>query len=111
MAQKLLITDYHYSCSTEELEATLAALAPAFAQVPGCLWKITLLEAEQRQAGGVYLFRDEAALDAFKAGPLVAQVLAHPALSNFDLKTRDVLREISLATRAPLEEPVAAHLA
>ena len=111
MAQKLLVTDYHYTCSTEEMEATLAALAPAFAQVPGCLWKITLLDAAQQQAGGVYLFRDEAALDAFKAGPLVAQVLAHPALSNFDLKTRDILREISEVTRAPLSETVPVHAA
>jgi quinol monooxygenase YgiN len=108
MAQKLLVTDYHYNCSTAELEATLAALAPAFAQVPGCLWKISLLDAAQQQAGGVYLFRDEAALEAFKAGPLVAQVLAHPALSRFDLKTRDVLREISEVTRAPLGAAVPA---
>ena len=111
MTQKLLVTDYHYSCSTEEVEATLAALAPAFAQVPGCLWKIAIIDAAQQQAGGIYLFRDEAALDAFKAGPLVAQVLAHPALSNFDLKTRDVLREISEVTRAPLSEAAPAYAA
>ena len=111
MAQKLLVTDYHYSCSTEELEAMLGALAPAFAQVPGCLWKITILDATQQQAGGIYLFRDEASLDAFKAGPLVAQVLAHPALSNFDLKIRDILRDVSEVTRAPLSESGSAHAA
>jgi quinol monooxygenase YgiN len=107
----MLVTNYHYSCSTEELEATLAGLAPEFAQVPGCLWKITIVDAEQHEAGGIYLFRDEASLDAFKASPLVGQVLSHPALSNFDLKTRDILREISEATRAPLGETVMAHSA
>ena len=77
-------------------------LAQAFADVPGCLWKIWLLDAAKNQAGAVYLFTDDAALQAFKSSPLVAGVLSHPALSNFELRERDILQGPSEVTRAPL---------
>jgi hypothetical protein len=109
MAQKMMVTNYHYSNSTEELTATLAELAPAFAELPGLLWKITIIDADKKEAGGLYLFRDEESLDNFKNSSLVASVLSHPALSNFDLKERDILREISEVTRAPLSEVSVAH--
>jgi hypothetical protein len=41
-------------------------------------------------------------LQNFKASPLVASVLSHPALSSFDLKERDILKEVSKVTHAPL---------
>lgn len=110
MAQKMLVTNYHYSNTTEELTATLAELAPAFAEVPGCLWKITIIDAEKKEAGGLYLFKDEESLENFKQGSLVASVLSHPALSNFDLKERDILRDINEVTRAPLSAAVAQSL-
>ena len=77
-------------------------LAQAFADVPGCLWKIWLINDETKEAGAVYLFKDDESLQNFKSSPLVASVLSHPALSNFDLKERDILREVSEITRAPL---------
>jgi hypothetical protein len=77
-------------------------LAPAFADVPGCIWKIWLIDDEKKEAGAVYLFKDDAALQNFKASPLVASVLSHPALSNFDLKERDILKAESELTHAPL---------
>ena len=102
MPQKILVTNFTYSVSREEFENMAAELAPAFAAVPGCLWKIWLIDAEKKEAGAVYLFNDEAALQQFKASDLVASVLSHPALSNFDLKERDILQQVSEQTRAPL---------
>ena len=37
-----------------------------------------------------------------KASQLVANVMSHPALSNFDLKERDILPEFCAITRAPV---------
>jgi quinol monooxygenase YgiN len=102
MSQRVLVTNFTYSVGRPEFEQMAAQLAPAFAAVPGCLWKIWLIDADKKQAGAVYLFNDDAALQAFKASPLVASVLSHPALSNFDLKERDIVRDVSLLTRAPL---------
>jgi hypothetical protein len=104
MSQKVLVTNYTYSVPHEEFEEMASSLASAFSRVPGCLWKIWLIDREKKEAGAVYLFEDEKSLLDFKSSPLVASVLSHPALSNFDLKERDILREISLLTRAPLEQ-------
>lgn len=105
MAQKMFVTNYNYSVSLEEYQQTVSQLAQAFADVPGCLWKIWLVDSDKKEAGAVYLFQDEVSLQNFKASPLVASVLSHPALSNFDLKERDVLTEVSQITRAPLGNP------
>ena len=102
MAQKILVTNYNFSVSADEFEGMASELAPAFADGPGCLWKIWLIDAPTKQAGAVYLFKDDESLQTFKSSPLVASVLSHPALSNFDLKERDILVEPSDITFAPL---------
>jgi hypothetical protein len=102
MSQKILVTNYSYNVSREEFERMASDLGPAFADVSGCLWKIWLIDDEKKEAGAVYLFEDEKALQNFKTSSLVASVLSHPALSNFDLKERDILKKVSAVTRAPL---------
>ena len=102
MLQKILITNFKYSVSRNDFEATAAQLAQAFADVPGCLWKIWLIKEESNEAGAVYLFKDEKALQDFKSSELVASVLSHPALSDFELRERDILKEVSEITFAPL---------
>jgi quinol monooxygenase YgiN len=104
MPQKILVTNYTYSVTREEFENMAAQLAQPFADVPGCLWKIWLIDDEKKEAGAIYLFKDEESLKNFKSSPFVASVLSHPALSNFDLKERDILQEVSEITHAPLME-------
>jgi len=108
MSQKILVTNFSYSVPREEFESMAAQLGPAFAEVPGCLWKIWLVDAEKNEAGAVYLFKDDEALQNFKASPLVAAVLSHPALSNFELRERDILKEVSELTHAPLMDEAVA---
>ncbi len=102
MPQKMLVTNYTFSVTSEEFRGMAAQLAPAFVDVPGCIWKIWLIDDEKKEAGAVYLFKDDEALQNFKASPLVASVLSHPALSNFDLKEMDILEAESELTHAPL---------
>jgi hypothetical protein len=102
MSQKILVTNYKYSVTRQEFEGMASQLAQSFAEVPGCIWKIWLIHEESKEAGAVYLFESEKALIEFKSSPLVASVLSHPALSNFDLKERDILKEVSEITHAPL---------
>lgn len=104
MSQKMLVTNYNYNVTREELENTFAELAQSFADVPGCIWKIWLIDEAKKEAGAIYLFTNDEALQNFKSSPLVAAVLSHPALSNFDLKERDILKKVSAITRAPLME-------
>jgi hypothetical protein len=102
MAQKILITKFSYSLPAADFKAVLSSVADEFAKVPGCLWKIWLIDEQKSEGGAIYLFESEKALATFKDSPLVAMVLSHPALSNFDLRATDVLEDLSEITRAPL---------
>jgi Putative mono-oxygenase ydhR len=102
MPQKMLVTKYNFSVSLEEYKAMTSQLAPAFADVPGCIWKIWLFDEAKKEGGAIYLFKDEDSLQNFTSSPLVAAVLSHPALTNFDLRVTDILEEVSAITRAPL---------
>jgi hypothetical protein len=102
MSQKILITRFNYSMPVAEFRTTLASVAQPFAEVPGCIWKIWLIDEAKNEGGAVYLFQDQQALDTFKGSELVASVLAHPALSNFDFRETDIVKEPSLITKAPL---------
>jgi hypothetical protein len=102
MAQKVLVTNFTFNVSPDEFEKMANDLGPAFAEVPGCSWKIWLIDRGKKEAGAVYLFEDDNALQNFKESALVASVLSNPALGNFELRERDILKDVSEVTRAPL---------
>lgn len=102
MSQQILQVNFTFHVSRNEYEDTVAPLADDFAKVPGCQWKIWLMNEKNKEAGGLYLFDDEKSLEQFKASPLVASVVSHPALSDFNMKQFDVLENVSAVTHAPL---------
>jgi hypothetical protein len=108
MSQKILVTKFKFSVSPQEFREMVKPFAQPFAEVPGCQWKIWLMDEEKKEAGAVYLFSDEMAMNVFLESPLVASVLSHPALSDFELRPCDVLKEVSEITRAPLMEATVA---
>ena len=108
MSQKILITKYNYNLSHTEFKSLLLSVAGDFAAVPGCQWKIWIIDEEKNEGGAIYLFNTTKALETFKASPLVQSVLSHPALSNFDFRVTDILEEASHITRAPIEEALTA---
>ena len=103
MSQRILLTSFSFNVTPEEFEKIATEVAPAFCDVPGLEWKIYLIEREKQTAGAVYLFRDDDALQSFKLSPLVASVLSHPALSNFEFKEREILETPSAINYAPLK--------
>jgi hypothetical protein len=102
MAQQILQINFKFNVPREQYESTCSSLAEQFAEVPGCIWKVWLMNESATEAGGIYLFVDEAAVETFKGSPLAAGVLSHPALSDFNIKQFEVLSEVSRITRAPL---------
>ena len=102
MSQKILQVNFRFALSRAEYERTVSDLASAFAAVAGCRWKIWLMNEADREAGGIYLFDDDAAVNAMLESDLIAGVVAHPALSDFVVKRFDVLAAPSALTRAPL---------
>lgn len=102
MAHQILQINFKFSTPREQFEGAASSVAQAFAEVPGCVWKVWLMNEAESEAGGIYLFADEAAVENYKSGPLFAAVLSNPALSEHTVKQFEVLEEISRVTRAPI---------
>ena len=102
MAVKLLQINFKFNVTGAEYEQLADQLAAPFAEVDGLRWKIWILNEAESEAGGIYLFEDEAALSSFLAGPLAAQVSSHPALSEMSVKPFDVMSGPTAAARGPV---------
>jgi len=102
MSAKILQVNFKFSITGEEYTQAVSALANAYAEVPGLRWKIWIINEAEHEAGGIYFLEDEASLKALLEGPLTAQVVSHPALSDFSVKHFDVMEDISAITRGPI---------
>ena len=103
MSEIMLQLNFNFSVSKEEYEQAVSPLADKFANVPGLIWKIWILNAEKSEAGGIYLFENQASLDEFLAGSLAKTVTGHPALSNFSVKQFGIMNDITEVTRGPIK--------
>lgn len=102
MSEKILQLNFRFNVTSAEYEQAVSPLAEKFAAVSGLRWKIWLMNEGESEAGGIYLFDDEASLEAFLDGPLAAAVSSHPALSDMSVKRFDVMDSITAITRGPV---------
>jgi hypothetical protein len=104
--KKILQINFKFKVPRSELEKAFLQAAPIFApggQVKGLLWKIWLINEAEKSSGGIYLFKDEASVDAFIKGEIFAGVKSNPALSNIEAKVFDILPEHTKITRGPVD--------
>lgn len=107
MAQKILQVKAKLVVSPEEFEkdnGVESAQEFKNLNIPGLLWKIGYLNRETMEAGGIYLFRDEAALRSYIEGPIVAQLRDYPLWTGMSVNELDILVEFSKVMRAPIGE-------
>jgi hypothetical protein len=102
MPAKILQINFKLKASTPEYQSLCQSVAQAFAAVPGLRWKIWVLNDREKEAGGIYLFEREQALNDFLSGPLATQVKSHPALYDFSAKVFDVMEEVTAITHGPV---------
>ena len=102
MSGKLLQIGYKFSVSASDYTQAVSPLADDIAAVPGLRWKIWPINEAESEGGGVFLFDDEASMQAFLEGPIAAQVTGHPALSDFSVKQFDIMEAESRVTRGPV---------
>jgi hypothetical protein len=102
MAQQILQVNLNFSIPTAELKSAWLGAAQPIADTPGLQWKVWLINEAESEAGGIYLFESEAAVQAYLSGPIVASLKASPVVSNISAKVFGVLDEHSAITRAPL---------
>ena len=108
MPAKILQINFRLKTSTPEYQSLCQSVAQAFAGVGGLRWKIWLLNERGKEAGGIYLFENDRALNDFLSGPLAAQVKSHPALADFSAKVFDVMEEVTAITHGPVRAIAAA---
>lgn len=105
MSQKILQINFTFSGVTQaELEQAWLPAAQPIADTPGLRWKVWLMNEAEHGCGGIYLFEDETAVQAFLTGPIVAAAQDTPFLSNASVKVFDVLSEHTSITRGPVGE-------
>jgi hypothetical protein len=102
MSQKILQVNLKFSIPRADLEAAWLPVAQPIADVPGLRWKIWLMNENENTAGGIYLFENEAAVQAYMAGPIVAALMASPVLSNIEAKVFDMLESHTAITCGPV---------
>ena len=107
MSQKVLQINFKFNVMRAQYEDAVAQLAEPVAAVTGVLWKVWIMNEAENEAGGIYLFADGDTLQDYLDSEIVAGIVSHPALSDFSVKSFDVLHDLSMVTRAPLSMPEA----
>ncbi len=103
MAKTILQVNYRFNVSPTELRQLITPAAAPIAAVDGLLWKVWLIDEDRLEAGGIYLFRDRAAVEAFLANPMMAGFAANPAIADVSARIFAVDTTLSQITRGPLE--------
>ena len=86
------IINYNLRDATEQRYLELCEeLAPTIEAMPGLVVKVWLADAETNTYGGVYVWRDRAAMEAFMSSEVVALVMSHPQLANITSKEFGIL--------------------
>ncbi|HVL90730.1 MAG TPA: YdhR family protein [Actinomycetota bacterium] len=86
-------TQYHEACKAE---------TEPFATLPGLLAKIWLRDPAGGIYGGLYLWRDREAHDAYVAGPIFDSIVKAPAFADVASKGFDVFDDLTKATQPGL---------
>ena len=106
MAASILQINFTFGgISPTELEEAWLSAAQPIADTPGLRWKVWLMNEAEHACGGIYLFDDDAAVQAFLTGPIVAAAQDTPFLSNASVKSFHVLDAHSAITRGPVGAP------
>ena len=77
--------------------------APAFAGLPGLVSKTWLADGETNTYGGVYVWRDREAMEAYKETDIYKGIGANPNFVNITAKDFAVMEAPTRVTRGPVE--------
>ena len=107
MSGQILQINFKFNVPRAAYEEAVTPLADPIAAVAGLQWKVWLMNEGESEAGGILCFDDQASLQAYLEGPIAAQVVSHPALSDFSVKQFEVMGEHTAITRGPVLETAA----
>ena len=100
----ILVVRYKYDLREDNDLVELSkdeAMLKIWSTIPGLGIKLALANPEENEYGGVYLFENEGALEAFLASPLLKEWGEHPDVSDLTFKKYQALPDLTLATVKP----------
>lgn len=100
--QTFVITFRLDDMTDDEYRALCDELAPAFAELPGLLAKIWLADPASGMYGGVYLFSDTGAADAFTESRLFRTVALYPNFTDLIVRRFTVDEKMTRRTQPRL---------
>jgi quinol monooxygenase YgiN len=89
--------------SEEDYRGLVEPIAPAFAGLPGLLSKTWLANAETNTYGGVYVWQDRGAMEAYKQTDIYKGMRANPSFENVTVTDFAVVENATRITRGPVE--------
>jgi hypothetical protein len=78
--------------------------ATIIASVEGLIWKIWILQKEEFEMGGIYLFANRETAEAYLNHAVIQAVCCNPAVVSSESQLWDVESSLSALTRAPLQD-------
>jgi hypothetical protein len=99
MGAQIVQINYRLEGSRDKYVEENLPYAQPIADVPGLRWKVWTINEDRGEAGGVYLFDDQASVRAFLDGEIITEMKGDPSLS---IKTFDVIEELTTTTRGPI---------
>jgi hypothetical protein len=106
MSQKIVQINLKSNVPSQDVQQAWLPAAPHLSETPGLRWKIWLINSTDDEVGGIYLFDDEAAVQAFLNGPMVVNMKSDPTFSVVSIKTFDIMQEHTAITRGPVRTGV-----
>ena len=106
MSQVILQINIKINVPVAEIEPPWLEAAQPIADTPGLRWKIWLKNTAEREVGGIYLFDDEASVQAFLDGPIAAATKSSPVIDAISVKQFNVMEAHTAITRGPVEQGV-----
>jgi hypothetical protein len=104
MSQVILQINIKINIPVAELEPIWFEAAQPIADTPGLQWKVWLKNPEEREVGGIYLFEDEASVQAYLNGPIVAAIKASPVNVSISAKQFQIMEAHTAITRGPIAQ-------
>ena len=102
----ILQINFKLNVPSAEYRKIVESVVQAIADVPGLVWKVWLLNEQESEAGGIYLFQDEQSLAAYLSGPIISQIKSLPQLREISAKRYETVPELTVVTRGPVPELV-----
>ena len=90
--------------SPPALLAQSREVASVAASVEGLIWKIWVLQEEEYEMGGMYLFANRETAEAYLNNPVLEAIRSNPAVVSTQSQLWDVESSLSALTRAPLRD-------